>query len=89
MLKHEEAARAVHPEASKFQPVNKWGKVVGWTFYVTRRSEGDSRPGFSWVNLEDEVPGDVYTLRREASNFLRTYRKAKAQRPVNTLEKRA
>lgn len=89
MLKHEEAARAVHPEASKFHPVQRFGKIIGWTFHVSRRGENDSREGFSWVNLEDEVPGDVYGIRREASTFLRVYRKAKAQRPVNTLEKRA
>lgn len=89
MLKHEEDARKVHEKAADFRAATRLGKVIGWTFHVPRNpSKEYDHDGYSWVDLEGDVPSDTFLNRNEAERVLRSYRKAKRQAPVNELEKR-
>lgn len=92
MLKHEEQAKQVHGEANDFKAVisRLTRKVIGWTFHVPHNPGAEySHDGFSWVDLDGDVPSDTYGTRHVAADTLRDYLKLKRQTPVNVLEKRA
>lgn len=92
MLKHEEDARRVHPQASDFRPVSTGLRkiVVGWTFHVPRNPEVEySHDGYSWVALDGDVPSDTYGTEHTAANVMKSHLRQKRQAPVNELEKRA
>jgi hypothetical protein len=94
VLKHEEDARKVHPEASDFRPVLSGlplaRQVIGWTFNVPRNPDVEySHDGYSWVDLSGDVPSDTYGTEHAAASVMKSHLRQKRQAPVNELEKRA
>jgi len=92
VLKHEEDARKVHEGASDFRAVSTGLRktIVGWTFHVPRNpGEEYSHDGYSWVDLDGDVPSDTYGTEHQAARTMKDHLRQKRQRPVNELEKRA
>lgn len=94
MLKHEDDTHRVHLKAEDFRPVTTGlpmaKRVIGWTFSVPREpGAGDSRDGYSWVDLDGDVPSDTYGTAHAAATVMKAHLRQKSQAPVNELERRA
>jgi len=86
VLRHEEKAREVHPRAKDFR-LEFAGfpkKPVGWSFFIPEDGEDVcSVNSYSWVNLDEEVPDDIYTFRQEAAETLKAHQKLKHNFSMN------